>query len=185
MRKKGSFARGENTLQITRGAGGKAFLTANCKMQRLVWANLHAWPESVTGGGKNVSLWLLDQSGCEGYKRLFEFGFFDENGAKEFFDVVVENLPRWAKKGQSFDELREASGSEADDFFTEELSSDEDDSDDKSSGATEDDIGSGRATGQSANVDEENYLIEGVDKDNYLIQGVVEADGAWGESQPW
>ncbi len=190
---KGGFELGSNTVQVRRGENGGAYIMANCRTQQLVWANVYLWPKEVSGN--TITLVLNDHANGKGvgYKRKFDFTFFDELAAEDFFKVVTQFLPSWSRTGPSFAEMKgrglDESGDDASSARTIDLldggtdkkidcSDDDDSNDDDSNDDDSKDYKDGNETETDNNKED-----EGNQEIDYLFKAVLQADSDWGNSQ--
>lgn len=188
---------GSNILRIREGEKDRGyFLTVTCVMQQVLIANIAQWPSAVLDEGRSIKIWFFDHAlGQDGNKREFTLSFFDEYGAKKFFESYTSCLPKKQRKrgGKSFDALLhgategDRAGSGKNGGMKEE-----DDVGIKASGEKKEGIddGDGNSTGKKkrkrdeAEVERDNNK-DGDDDDEHQakIQRIMEMEDNWGESQ--
>lgn len=122
---------GVNVLRIFGGDGAGAptrpFLRVVCAHQEVLLAYPQNWPVSISDDGLVINLFLIDQSNGRCFKRRFILRFFDERGARAFFEVYTASLPTNAARGQSFVAMRDGIEEEEEEESESEDDQDEDD----------------------------------------------------------
>ena len=62
----------QNVVRVKRGTDGSCYLRVTCIMLEVLNARIQQWPSAVSEDGQSISLWLIDHSLGQQFKRKFQ-----------------------------------------------------------------------------------------------------------------